>query len=484
MAHPREYAPSLDSATAQPLFLQIARALTRDIRAGRLQPGARLPGTRELSRRVGVHRNTVLVAYAELEQQGWITTSPARGSFVTDALPEKPARHVARPEPSRRCAIELPPLFGAAPTEQPANSFALLGGMPDLRLLQVASLARCYRRALKRPNALTYGNERGEPSLRAALRELLRAQRGVLATDEEMIVTRGSQMALHLAARAICAPGDCIAVEALGYSPAWNGFRLAGAELAPIPLDRHGLRVDALARLAEARRVRAVYVTPHHQYPTTATMSAARRLELLALAERHRFFVIEDDYDHEFHWSGRPVLPLASADPARLVIYVGTLSKLLAPGLRVGYLLAREEVVERVARLRVAIDRQGDHVVERALGEWMEDGELDRHARKVRRAYAERRDLLATLLERELGSAVEFTLPSGGLAIWAKFKGPGGVDAFVRRARERGVLLQAGQHFTFDRRSLEALRIGFPALNPDELKRALKILSAVLKEAR
>ncbi len=481
---PRAYVPQLSASEAGPVFLLLARAITRDIRSGRLRPGARLPGSRELSQRVQVHRNTVLSAYAELQQEGWITTAQARGTFVTETLPEIAPRRFAGPEPRRLRPLDLPPFELEAPARVLANLLPLLGGLPDLRLIPHAALGRAYRRALGARSTLSYGDERGDPRLRAALRELLRSERGVLAEDDELVVTRGSQMALHLAARAICNPGDVIAVESLGYRPAWDAFKLAGAELLPVPLDRGGLRVDALAELMKTRKIRAIYVTPHHQYPTTVTMAGPWRLELLALAEAHGCSVIEDDYDHEFHWRGRPVLPLASADPARMVIYTGTLSKLLAPGVRTGYLVARAEIAERVARLRVVIDRQGDHVVERALAELIEDGELSRHARRVRRAYAERREALVTALsrERELSLALKFELPPGGLAIWAKFRSGGGVEAFARRAEQRGVLLQTAQRFAFDRRPREALRIGFPALDPDELRRAVKLLAAALPE--
>src|SRR5207244_1344963 len=159
-------------------------------------------------------------------------------------------------------------------------------------------------------------------------------------------------MALDLAARALIRPGDAVAVEAYGYRPAWEALRLAGAELIPLPVDDHGMRIDALRALVSARRVRAVYVTPHHQYPTTALLAPGRRIELLEIARTERIAVLEDDYDHEFHYEGRPVLPLASADPGGVVVYIGTLSKLLAPGLRLGFAVAPRAMIERMAALR------------------------------------------------------------------------------------------------------------------------------------
>src|SRR5439155_5739164 len=217
----------------------------------------------------------------------------------------------ARPGYELRPAPEPRP-FG----EQRSGVLPLYGGVPDRRLAPAVALARAYRRALTGKHGralLDYGDARGHARLRAALGAMLAATRGVQAGDGALAVTRGSQQALDLVARALIAPGDVVAVEAIGYRPAWDALRAAGARLQPIPVDEDGLRTDALAALADREPLRAVYVTPHHQYPTTATLTAGRRLELLALARARRFAVLEDDYDHEFHFAGRPILPLASA---------------------------------------------------------------------------------------------------------------------------------------------------------------------------
>jgi GntR family transcriptional regulator/MocR family aminotransferase len=378
--------------------------------------------------------------------------------------------------------VSLPKFTLPAREPFPANVIALIGGLPDVRLFRRDLLARAYRRVLSRGvQTLGYGSEYGEPRLLRALTAHLSSARGVLAAAGELLVTRGSQMAFPLLARALCEPGDVIAVEALGYPPAWEGFRLGGAELRAVPLDRAGIRLDRLQELACRSRLRAVYVTPHHQYPTAVTMSAPRRQGLLALAERHGFFVIEDDYDHEFHWSGRPVLPLASADPARLVIHVGTLSKLLAPGLRVGYVSARAEVVERLARLRMFIDRQGDQTLEAALAEWLDDGEFDRHTKRARRAYAERRDALAAALEQHFAEGLEFELPAGGLSFWARSRLGMPVERLAELALERGVLIHPARRFAFDRRPREFLRLGFPGHTPSEIQKGVGVLAAIVK---
>ena len=215
-------------------------------------------------------------------------------------------------------------------------------------------------------------------------------------------------------------PGDVVAVEALGYRPAWSALAATGARLVPVPVDEHGLDVDALEALAARERLRAVYVTPHHQYPTTVMLDAGRRLRLLELARTHRIAVIEDDYDFEFHYEGRPVLPLAAADRHAVVVYIGTLSKILAPPLRLGFIVAPPLLIERLAELRLSIDRQGDQVVECAVAELIEDGELQRHVRRMRRIYQARRDALVAAVRKRLGGALGFEVPAGGMALWAR----------------------------------------------------------------
>jgi GntR family transcriptional regulator/MocR family aminotransferase len=368
---------------------------------------------------------------------------------------------------------------GYAAARPPRGTYTLYGGYPDLSLVPRAAIARAYRRALlaRGGDALGYGDPRGEPALREGLAAMLRSLRGLSVDADRLVVTRGSQMALDLSARAILAPGDVVAVESWGYRPAWEALALAGAQLRPLPVDRDGLDVAALAELCAREPVRAVYVTPHHQYPTTVTLSAARRIALLDLARRERLAIFEDDYDHEFHYEGRPVLPLASADAAGSVIYLGTLSKILAPALRVGFVAATPDVVRRVAELRTFGDRQGDTVLERALAELLDDGEVQRHARRMRRIYRERRDVLVGALREHLGDAVRFAVPNGGIALWCRAADGADVDAWAARAGRAGVRVQTAKRFAFDGRARPFLRLGFAPHDPRGLREAIRRLA-------
>jgi GntR family transcriptional regulator/MocR family aminotransferase len=484
-----------------PAFLRIARAIAEDARRGRLTPGSRLPGSRELARSLGVHRNTVLAAYAELAAEGFLEASAGRGTYLKRSLPEvKPRRWQTpspdAPSPSRArlgFAFDTPhtePL-GVRP---PRGALTLFGGVPDIRLAPREALARAQRRALRlHPELLSYGDARGEPSLRAALAEMLRARRGLLVEADDILITRGSQMALALIGRLLLRPGDLVAVEELGYRPAWRALGRAAAPsahadpragLRPVPLDAEGLRIDALEALCAREPVRAVYLTPHHQYPSTVTLSAARRMALLELARRRRIAIIEDDYDHEFHYEGRPVLPLASADRAGVVLYVGTLSKVLAPGLRIGYLVAPTPVRDAALALRFDLDRQGDRVGEHALAELMEDGELQRHLRRTRRVYQARRDHVVALLREQLGEWLDFEVPAGGMALWAKVAAGLPVAPWLARAEQLGVFTQAGRLFTFDGRERQRVRLGYAAHTEQELTSAVTRLRKAALEVR
>jgi GntR family transcriptional regulator / MocR family aminotransferase len=485
-----ELTVALDSRSELPLFLQLAEAILADIRSGRLLPGARLPGSRTLAQALRIHRNTVLAGYGELAAQGWIETTRAGGTFVARQLPSPLRGPLGSPGlgPHRaRAGYDLgPPLDLPLPPAWPPGTLVLAKGAPDPRLVPVAELTRAYRSALARHGAelLGYGDPRGHLRLRTALSEMLTTTRAIACGPEDVVVTRGSQMALDLVARTLLRPGDAVAVESLGHRGAWTALRLAGGDLFPVPVDSAGLDVAALADLAARRRIRAVYVTPHHQFPTTAVLPAARRMQLLQLARALRIAVIEDDYDHEFHYDGRPVLPLAARDEAGVVVYVGTLSKVLAPGLRMGYLVAPPAVLERIQALRQVADLQGDLAHECAVAELFEDGDLMRHVRRMRRVNRTRREALVNALRRRLPGVVEFAVPPGGMALWAQVAPDVDVEAWSARALDRGVAFRGGRFYDFDGAALQATRLGFTPLDERELDEAVKRMAEALPPAR
>jgi GntR family transcriptional regulator / MocR family aminotransferase len=493
MLRPSELGITINRDTRTPPYLQIVHAVIEEIRRGRLQPGDALPGTRDLAEALEVNRKTVILAYDELTSQGWLTPERARGTFVSPRLPTaQPAAFAFRPVETPRVPEE--PDF-RLPGQKTRVDFLLPepgvlmfdDGAPDTRLVPVNEMARAYRRSLlllSRSNQLGYGDPRGTWALRSAISAMLNADRGLNTTAETICLTRGSQMAIFVAARVLTQPGDTAVLESLSYPPAREAFLANGVEVVTAHIDDKGMRLDELERLCRVKRVRCVYLTPHHQFPTTVLLPPERRLRLLALADQFGFAIIEDDYDHEFHFSHRPMLPLASADQWGKVAYIGSMSKLLTPSLRSGYIAGAKRFVDRVAEEILLIDRQGDPATERAVAEMMEAGEIRRHARKVLKIYDERRLLFAELLRRHFGTAIEFDVPDGGLAFWVRFDDGVDVEKLVARAASHGVKVLPGATYSMSGEPTSGLRLGFASLNEQELEEAVTRLAKSWKGLR
>lgn len=473
-----------------PTYLQLSRALADHIRSGKLPAGTRLPGSRSLAEQLGLHRNTVLKAFEELSSEGWLEMRSARGTYVSASIPDE---HVAPHPPKQVSPFPFPlpkaELLGLSDDQSPSKCLQLFGGATDLRLLPSTAIARAYRRSLRNaPRLLGYGSPYGSLALRTELCKLLRTTRGVAVEPERLLITRGSQMGIYLAAAAMLQPRDVVVVEGLGYPPAWQALRCTGATLVPCPIDASGLDTERLARICEQQRrkrrpVRAVYLTPHHQYPTTVSLAPGRRMTLVNLAAQFGFVVIEDDYDHEFHYDGRPTLPLASMFPENSIAYVGTFSKVLAPGFRLGFLAAPEPVLERAVNLRLYIDRQGDSATEAALAELLEDGEVSRHIRKTRLIYQQRRDHCVAALQRTFGERLEFSVPTGGMALWLRCKRGPSATAWLEQARRLGVEFQRGAPFSRRPLADSYVRLGFASATIDEMASAVSRLSTAWQRA-
>lgn len=449
-----------------PRQTRLARALVAEIQRGRLAPGSFLPGSRTLAAQVGVNRKVVVAAVDELVAQGWLEALPARGIRVALNLPSFPVgdAEVRRSQAPR--VVECTP----APIR-------VSDGIPDARIAPVDALARAQRRALRahvRAAGQGYGDPAGDPVLREVLAGFVNQARGLSCSRDEIVLTHGSQGALSLFALALLKRGDVVAVEHPGYVPAWRAFELAGASVVHIGVDAQGLRTDELEAAARKLRgrLKAVYVTPHHQYPTTVALAPERRMHLRRICETHAAFIIEDDYDYEYHFDGTPLLPLSatSSPDGPPFVYVASLSKLLAPAVRLGYVIASPAIVARLRATRECLDRQGDVVLERAIAELIEDGELQRHARRARQIYMQRRDHLLQRLTASPTLSANFACerPSGGLALWVRLNSAKAVDALVLRATAQNLVLAPGSVY-LAHGEVAAFRFGFAAHTPEEL---------------
>jgi GntR family transcriptional regulator / MocR family aminotransferase len=478
----KDFTVELNAQETLPLYRQLVAALIARIRDGRLAPGTFLPGSRRLAENLAVHRNTVLSAFAELIAEGWLITKPSGGTYVARETPAN-IRNQAR-APVSKAGFSVPNPLAMMQTPRVGTGVIVMSrGAADTRLFPATALARAYRSALRRHgrSLLFFGDPRGCPALREDLAGMLRRTRGLAVDADNILVTRGSQMAVDLIARSLFGPGDVIAVESLGYPHVWSALRLTGAQLVPIPVDESGLSVVALETFTRTNSIKAVYLTPHHQFPTTSVMSATRRQQLLALAQKKRFAIIEDDYDHEFHYDGRPILPIASRDESGVVLYVGTLSKSLAMGLRVGYIAAPVEVINRLVSLRPSMDLQGDHVLEAALAELYAEGVIQQHLKRVRKIYHARRDALAESLQTQL-PMMQFEIPAGGMALWVRAPEHVDLSAWSQRAEQQGVLFRSGRMYEFDGAPLPFFRLGFTLNDERENDEAVKRMAIAFEE--
>ncbi|MFO0594964.1 MAG: PLP-dependent aminotransferase family protein [Myxococcaceae bacterium] len=463
-----------------PLAQRLAARLAEAIREGALPRGVVLPGSRTAAEQLGVHRNTVVAAFDELRAQGWLETVHGSHTRVTATLPLGEAQ-APRPRRASEPGFALRPFHNSARGFEAVSREVLdfTGGLPDARLFPSVLLARAYRRSLKLGSgrALAFGSPAGSLKLREQLVRHLAERRGVQVGVDELLITRGSQLALHFLSIALLKPGDVVAVESPGYPSAREAFSLMGAKLLPIPVDGEGLDVDALERALKKTKVRALYVTPHCHDPTTVTLSARRRLRLLELAAKHSLAVLEADYDHEFQFEGAPVFPMAASDPHGVVVLVGTLSKAVAPGLRMGFVAAPKALLETLLAVRGQVDRVGDLGLENAVAELMEDGEVQRHALRAKRAFHARRDVLVQTLRRELGDVLEFEVPRAGLAVWARVHEVD-VEAWAARALKKGVRFFTGRPYVPSGAAIPFMRLGFGHLNEGELSRAVALMKA------
>ncbi|HAO50302.1 MAG TPA: GntR family transcriptional regulator [Runella sp.] len=473
---------AIDRNAKQPAYLQLANQLIQLIRTGELRAGQKLIGTRSLAELLDIHRKTVVQAYDELLVQGWLESKTGSGTYVAETLPEVEPQKLSKQTLEK---VNPAKKAGFAFTQPPhlrrdvlTSGYALHldDGFPDPRLAPLAELSRVYRSQLLLGNQyvkLGYGDTKGSGWLRQELSTYLNETRGLKITPENILITRGTVMGIHLASAGLVQRGDVVVTGKMSWGTATTNFVQAGAHIEPIEVDEYGLVVEELEKLCQQKTVRLVYVTSHHDYPTTVTLRADRRLNLLKLAEKYGFIVFEDDYDYDFHYLSKPLLPLASADRAGMVLYCGSFTKAISPAFRVGYLVGPEDVIAHLARLRRIIDRQGDLMLENTVAELLQSGVIERHLRKSLKEYRKRRDVFAKLLQNELSDYVQFQLPDGGMAIWTLFDKSIDLEQFAERCLKHDLFFSNGKHL---HPALNGTRLGFASSSEEELVRCVEVM--------
>ncbi len=466
-----------------PLFRQVADRLAESILNGSLRPGVRLPGIRELASRFGVHQNTVSAAMRDLEAQGWVRCLPRSGYYVSDPLPATSAEEVREDNHESAPGFEVPGNL-ASITSAKNVQMDLSDGVADARLAPADALVRAYHRALnlKGTELLSVGDFKGHPRLRKALAEHLASQRGMNLDPGQLLVLRSMSMAVSLVAQTLLGPqGGNVAVENPGNPMVWETLRqVCAATLHPLAVDHEGVKADELARLLEQGSLQLLVLSPQCHFPTGVRLSAARRARILELSRQYRFPILELDLEYDYLSSSEvSPRPLASGNQGQ-VFYAGSLSRLLAPGVRVSFLAVPETLADPMAKVRQRMDWQGDAMLEWAVSELFLDGEIQRHLRRVRKAARERRDALEDALQHTLLDVVSFDPIAGGMALWLKgiggYANPNLFEGWVRACQFKGLKLRLGNYFELMDRNMAATRLGFTAFTPEELQKAVAIM--------
>lgn len=462
----------LDPRAARPLAGQLYDQLRLAINEGRLLPGDRLTPSRQLAVELGVSRHTVATAYSRLAAEGHAEGRAGGGSVVAPTSAAGPCApspaHALRP--ARRFA-DWEPIFRLP---GPSFRYDLTPGQPDPGLFPAIAWRRRVAAAAA-AEYLGYGDPLGQIGLRRAIAGWIARSRSVRSSENAIVVTAGAQHAIDLAARVLLETGDTVAVEDPGYPPVGRLFAALGARVAAVPVDGEGLIVDRLPPSA-----RIVYVTPSHQFPLGMTMSMPRRRALLRWAQEHDAAVIEDDYDTEFRYVDRPLEPLQALDDAGRVIYVGSFSKTFSPAVRLGFAVVPPSLAGPVAALRQLIDWHPPAAMQAALAGFIEDGLLDKHLRRCRRAYAERRGLLAEAISGPLSAYLTAGTANAGLHITTYLRPGLNEDAVRRSARRQGIRTMGLQRAFLASPPQPGLLLGFGAIPATALPAAVRTLEEIM----
>ncbi|HEV7372434.1 PLP-dependent aminotransferase family protein [Arenibaculum sp.] len=474
-------------AAEEPLFRQIYRRLRDAVLSGALLPGARLPSSRSLARELGVSRNTVVTALDELVAEGYLEPRVGSGTYVAAALPENllhtpPA---SAPASSPASLPAGPPPTPARPRSwEPDPILPFRAGVPALDRFPLAVWRRLQARRWRSLGSaeLHYGSPAGWKPLREAVAGYLRTARGVRCDAEQVMIVSSCQAAIDLAARLLLQPGERAWVEEPGYLGAVEALRSRGAVPVPVPVDAEGL--DVAAGRALAPDARLAYVTPSCQYPLGVTLGLRRRLELLAWAAEAGAWILEDDYDSEYRYAGRPLAALQGLDRpgAERVIYLGTFSKVMFPALRIAYAVLPHQLAEPFARLRRYVDDHTSLPAQMVLHDFIAEGYFSAHVRRTRLCYAERQEALLHSVSRHLGGLVEADPAPAGMQVVARLA-PGlgiGDSAVAEAARRAGVMLLALSDCHAGPPLHRGLLLGYSGFPPEALDRAARRLADVI----
>ena len=471
----------LDKEERTPLYQQAYQKLRHMILNGELPPGSRLPPSRLLAKREQVGRVTIMQAYEQLQVEGFVTSRRGAGTFVADDIidlqsdPSEPSFIPPLSDWGRRVVAHgLSSRKGRA---RPEIDFGF--GRSFYHIFPYDIWRRLLARYLSTDDIMLsrYGSVAGFDPLRQAIADYLRRQRGVLCTPDQVVIISGAQQALDIIARLLLSPGDEVLVESPGYRDAFTLFQVNGAKLVPLSVDDDGFPVERIPQLCCAR---LAFVTPSHQFPRGGTLSLSRRLALLQWAQKHNAYIIEDDYDSELRYEGRPLAALQGLDESGHVIYLGTFSKVLFPALRLGYIVLPPSLLAPFFSAKELVDRGAPTLTQAAVADFISEGHFERHLRRLRKAYGERRQALVDALDTYLPGRVHYSSVPAGLHVMLYLQPSCSEDDVVQQAAIAGVGIYPGAPFHLEKLAPPSILLGFSGLNSEQIREGISRLASIL----
>ena len=475
---------AFDKASVQPVYIQVAQQIINAIQRSYLSKGSKLPGTRVLSQLLNIHRNTAVAIYEELASQGWVDIKANKGTFVV--VPEQFSSKIKGTVQPIDSAYVYPKVAGfpfqksfhlASTLQETSAKYIINDGQPDLRLHPVHQFSRWYSAAMKRKPLINKWNRSVAlaPSLfKTQLCNYLNATRGFHINPNNIINTRSTEMSLYIVSQLLIKQNDVVLVGQLSHYASNTIFQEAGAAIKTIPVDDEGLDVDYIRKHFIKRSIRCVYVCAHRHYPTTKTLSAKRRLQLMQLAKTYGFAIIEDDFDYDFQFDGSAMLPMASADTDGMVIYLGKIGQSLFPSFQTGFVVAPDNLISEANNYLALLDQQGDLIQEQMLSELISEGEIYRLVKKNVVTYKQRRDYLSKYLHFYFDDIIDYEKPSGGLALWLEFKYPISLVKLAKEAEKNDLFLP--KTILYQDKNTCAIRFGYGHLTEEELEIVIKKL--------
>lgn len=485
----------IDRRDTIPLYQQIENYLRQSILTGGLAPETRLPASRRLARDLGVNRITVEAAYAALESEGLIFSRVGSGTYV---LPSNPLPPLARSDPAapwplwqQHLDARGAPASAVLPDDLLAEAghpdpISFASGSGDPQSFPADEFRKTLQGVMRRDgnSALEYGDRRGYPPLRGTIAHILASQ-GLLASPEAVLVTAGSQQALALVVQTLLKPGDVVLVESPTYSQGLELFGLLGLNVVGIPVDDHGMQVERLEKLLQQHHPRLIYTIPNFHNPTGVCLSTVRRHQLITLADRYNVPILEDDFVGDLRYDGRTLPPLKSLDPGGQVIYISTFSKMLMPGLRVGFLVAEGPVYEHLAHAKRTNDLATSNLIQHALEAYVTVGRYQAHVRRSCLVYRKRLEAMLQVIHRHLPAEVGLTPPQGGLFVWLRL--PDGMTSqeLLPLACQEGVAFAPGYVFYPPGLAKDnCLRLNFITHAPDVIDEGIGRLGRAIQRLR